>query len=169
MLSCTSGSQPASKPVDSVAVVVDSLRSRIDSLESDNFDNKWEKLTDKIALLKPASDGYATIKSEYGVVTVSIENVSAYANGSRVTLRFGNTTSAGLTGVSYTIDWGRVDRKGAPLNDEALSKKLTIKKTLIAGSWNSVQVVLEQTPPTELGWVRIKDFQNNGISLTTVP
>ena len=58
-------------------------------------------------------------------MTVDLADIRPYANGSRATLRFGNATSAALTGLKATVDWGTVDAKGSPNNDEAKSKEIT--------------------------------------------
>lgn len=105
------------------------------------------------------------IKTDLGPLTVSLEDIKPYANGSRVTLRFGNTTNATLDDASATVEWGTVDKKGSPLNDDAKSKEISFTKSFRPGSWNSVDVILDGVPPINLGFIRIHDVKNKGIHL----
>jgi hypothetical protein len=100
-----------------------------------------------------------------GAITVSLDDVQPYANGSKVRLRFGNLTSASLTSAKAKIEWGSVDAKGSPKNEEARSKKLDFIKPLLPGMWNDVEVILDGVPPTDLGFIRVREFSNGSISL----
>jgi hypothetical protein len=124
--------------------------------------SKW----DRIAYLTPGADGYSVIRSDLGLLTVALKNIAPYANGSRVTLRFGNTTSATINGVKATLEWGSVDEKGHAINATAKSKNVTFNEPLRTGSWTSVAVVLEGVPATNLGFVRVKDLDHTGIRLS---
>jgi hypothetical protein len=94
-----------------------------------------------------------------------LKDVRPYANASRITLRFGNVTNATLNDVKATIEWGLVNATGTPLNDEAKSKEVTFEKSLRPGVWTDVDVVLEGTPPTNVGFFRVRDVSNKGIVL----
>lgn len=120
---------------------------------------------DKIAYLTPGSSGYSSIKFDLGVLTVQLADVNPYANGSKVTLKFGNTLAASINGLKATIDWGKVTEKGAAINESAKSKEITFTETLRAASWTPVSVVLDGLPPNELGFVRVHDVTHTGIQL----
>lgn len=155
-----------------VNLQIDSLKTELDSLKAVIEDVRWKQSwyeisesLDEVAYLTPGSSGYSILKTDIGVVTVSLENVLAYANGSRVTLHFGNTTSATIYGVKAKFEWGRVDMNSRPDNGTTRSKEISITQSLSGGVWNSVSIVLEGVPASELGFVRIKDFQHGGIRL----
>lgn len=143
---------------------LDSLSARIDSLAMEMRFAKMEDSWNRIAFLKPGTDGYAIVRTEIGNLTMSLEDVTPYANGSRVVLRVGNTTSAVLTGVKATVEWGSVDSTGVP-SGTPHSKEVTLTETLAAGSWNNLRVVLDGLPPADLGYVRVRDITSRGMRL----
>lgn len=120
---------------------------------------------DKIAFLTPGDEGYSTLRYDLGVVTVKIIDVKPYANGSRISLQFGNLTSARVNGLKATLDWGKVNDKGFPENDLAKSREMSFNTPLAPGAWTVTQVVLEGVPPEELGFVRLKEVSHRGIGL----
>jgi hypothetical protein len=126
---------------------------------------KFAEDADGIAYLTPGTDGYSLIKSDLGYLTVALKDVQPYANGTRVTLRFGNLTSATINGATATLEWGRIDEKGSPKNGEARSRKVKFDESLKGGSWTQVQVVLDGVPPQEFGFVRVRDMTHAGIVL----
>lgn len=130
----------------------------------------WEKFIrdlDRVAFLTPGSNGYSVLRYELGFLTVSFTNVEPYANGSRITLKFGNPLSASINGVEGTIEYGTVDEKGNPKNLEAKRKDISFSESLTGGAWTSVQIVLEGVPNDKLGFVRVKDLKHSGISLSS--
>src|SRR5437870_3830300 len=76
--------------IDSAQKEVDSLKEKVRNLESDHELEKVLKDLDSVAFLTPGSDGYTVVKTDLGALTVSLENIVPYANGSQITLRFGN-------------------------------------------------------------------------------
>jgi hypothetical protein len=83
---------------------------------------------------------------------------------------FGNPLSSSINGLKATIDWGRVNAKGVADNTSARSKEIIFSETLYGGRWTPVSVVLDGgVPATELGFVRLKNIQNTGISLIGRP
>lgn len=120
---------------------------------------------DKIAYLTPGAEGYSTIGFDLGVLTVQLSDVKPYANGSKVTLRFGNTLSSSINGLRATIEWGKVNDKGVPDYDKAKSKEMAFVETLRGGAWTPISVVLDGIPPTDLGFVRVSKVSHTGIQL----
>jgi uncharacterized protein DUF3251 len=120
---------------------------------------------DAIAYLTPGGEGYTVIQTDLGRVTVKLVNVQPYANGSRVTIQFVNLMSATINGAKAQLEWGSVDNKGSPKNESAKSREVKFGEDLRAGAWTNVQVVLEGVPPTDLGFVRVRDFTHAGITL----
>ena len=118
-----------------------------------------------IAFLTPGSGKYSIIKFDLGVLTVSIVNVVPYANGTKLTLRFGNTLASTINGLKCKIEYGKVDDKGVVLNETAKSKEVTFKEPLHPGRWTNVTVVLDGMPPAELGFVSVREVSHTGITL----
>lgn len=153
---------------------VKQMNERISQLEA-----KVEDLTFKISMrefiddaedvayLTPGDMGYSIIKTDLGKITVQISSIKSYANGSKVVLRFGNVTAADLNGVSAIVQWGRVDQKGSPDNDNQRSREITFTRSFRSGSWNNLEVILDGVPMAELGFVRVSKLSHKGIALRT--
>ena len=118
-----------------------------------------------VAYLRPGDSGYSTVRYDLGVLTAQLSNVEPYANGSRFTLKLGNPLYSAISGVKAKIEWGRTDENGSADNDSAKSKDITLSESLLPGAWTSTQIVLEGLPPTDLGFVRIRDVAHTGIKL----
>jgi hypothetical protein len=144
---------------------VAALRAEITDLKKKREFDDLVKLWDKVAYLTPGAEGYSAVRFDLGVLTVQLADVKPYANGSKVTLRFGNTLSSSITGLKATVEWGKVDDKGAPDNDNAKSKDMTFVETLKGGAWTPISVVLDGIPPAQLGFVRVSNVSHTGIQL----
>ena len=161
------------KKIESASAQISVLQSETASLKKElaeqkskrEFDNLIQTI-EKVAYLTPGTDGYSPIKFDLGVLTVQLADVKPYANGSKITLRFGNTLSSSINGLKATIDWGKLTEKGGPANDSAKSKEVTFTESLRAGGWTPVSVVLEGIPATELGFVRVREVAHAGIQLS---
>jgi hypothetical protein len=143
------------------------LRGEVDELKTQAGSDKLLKIMGEVAYLTPGAEGYSALRYDLGTLTVSINDVTEFANGSKVTLKFGNPLSSNINGLKLTIDYGEVDAAGTPLNDSAKTKELTFTDSLKGGAWTRVPVVLEGFPASKLGFVRIRDVSHTGIELTT--
>jgi hypothetical protein len=102
---------------------------------------------------------------DLGNITVKIADVTPYATGSKVSLQFGNLTSAKIDGLRAKLEWGTVDEKGSAQNDKAKSREVEFTESLAPGAWTQSELVLEGVPPTELGFVRLREVDHSGIGL----
>ena len=80
------------------------LEKQVEQLEFQVRLQSEVKDWDQVAYLTPSSDGYTLVKMDLGNLTVSFANVMPYANGSKVSLMFGNLTSATIDGLSANIE-----------------------------------------------------------------
>jgi hypothetical protein len=148
---------------------INKLRTRLDSLESrvrmTELVQDLQRDEGRAAYLTPGSDGYTAVRMDIGVVTVSVADIEPYANGSRVRLKFGNTTAATIDGAKMTIEYGPIDAKGYPINESTKTRDASFTESLPPGSWKTVPVILEGVPPTALGFIRVQNLTNTGIHL----
>ena len=121
--------------------------------------------SERMAFLKPGDSGYSVLKLDLGNVTVKITDVKPDAAGSRVSLQFGNLTSARIDGLKAKLEWGRVDESGIAQNDKAKSREVKFTEPLAPGAWTQSELVLEDVPPAELGFVRLSEVDHSGIGL----
>jgi hypothetical protein len=105
-------------------------------------------------LLDPSyGNGYETIPTPLGNMLVSLEDVQPYADGSRVTLWFGNPTNADIhDGSKVTLGWGK--------RSEAENfREFTLDKPLPRGRWTAASFVLYGVPPKDLAHLELKQME----------
>ena len=146
---------------------VATLKASVKKRELQDSIDEFTKDLDAIAYLTPGDEGYSVIQTEIGRFTVQLVDVRPFANGSRVTLKFGNPLSATIGDVSAIVEWGRMGQKGHPDNESARSRTFSFKDSLPGGSWKTVEVVLEGIPAQELGFVRVKELKHRSMILRT--
>ncbi len=139
-----------------------SLESEIQALSFKQMIKSWGD----VAYLTPGSDGYATIRFDLGVLTIAIDDIQPFANGSKVTLRVGNPLAAKINGLKATIQWGEVDEKGGPKNETGKSKEVVFTEQLPSGTWTRVNLVLDGVKTEKLGFIRVRDVGHQGITLS---
>jgi outer membrane murein-binding lipoprotein Lpp len=153
------------KELETAKKQIVNLEKQVEKIRQEKeFDQTYQDLN-KIAFLKTGSEAYTTVEFDLGVLTVAIKNVMPYANGSKVTLMFGNILSSTINGLKAKIDYGRVDEKGRPVNSEAKSKEVIFNQSLSSGAWTDVSVILDGIPSEKLGFVMIRDVSYTGIRL----
>jgi hypothetical protein len=153
------------KKADDLDAEIKTLKASMAEMERKQAMEELTQDTASVAYLTLGAQGYSIIQSDLGYLTVQLANLEAYANGTRVTLRFGNVTSATINGAKATLEWGRVDDSGAPKNDEEHSREVIFAESLRAGAWTQVRVVLDGVAPQEFGFVRVRDLSHSGIVL----
>lgn len=117
------------------------------------------------AFIKPGDIGYVPIQTNLGILTLSLQNVVPYANGSKITLKLGNILSVTVSSFKCTIDYGTMDLTGGPLVEESRTKEVTLSKDLKSGYWNYIDIILEEMVPEKLGWIQIRNMQLTQLKL----
>jgi len=153
------------KRADDLQAQIKALQDSISQIQADQNLDKLFRDSASIAYLTPGTDGYSIIRTDLGYLTVQLSNVQAYANGTKITLRFGNLTSATINGAKATLEWGQVDQQGNPENDKARSREVTFSEPLRAGAWTEEHIVLDGVPAQEFGFIRVRDVTHTGIVL----
>ncbi len=156
----------AGKPSAAVDQRIDALEQSVQKLQqAQSFDELLDVMR-KTAFLRPGDTGYSLVDFDLGRLTVQMTDVSAFANGTRVMLRFGNMSAAGLSGVSASVDYGPTDDKGNVIPDKTRTKEVKFVEIFRPGSWVSVAVTLDGIQPAQLGYVRVSKIAHTGIQLS---
>ena len=137
------------------------LKSKVSEISATDLYNSFEK----IAYLQVGSNAFSPLATEVGTITINLGNIQTYANGSKVTLVFGNPLAATMSDIKFTIDYGTLDKDGSPKNAMQKSKEIKLTQTFQSSTWNNVDVLLEGLPVNELGFVRVHDLTINQIAL----
>lgn len=167
---CLEQGQPQVKSADIEALRADiqGLRTEIadlklaqSALEMDDIVDDWAE----IAFLRPADTGWSPIRFSLGVLTIQMADVKPYANGSKVSLVFGNTLATTISGLAAKIEWGPVDANGSPTNGATKAKDIKFNEEIRSGKWTTVPLVLDGVSPSDLGFVRVSNLSFSGILL----
>jgi hypothetical protein len=112
-----------------------------------------------------SEEGFQHVDSEVGAFLVSIHDAKPYGDGTRLTVRVGNVTSADFSGATLSLKYGRKipENEDGTINIEELekpqyeakSKEHKILERVRAASWNPVTVSLPGIKPDELGYIHI--------------
>jgi hypothetical protein len=119
---------------------------------------------DRVFLIVGNNDSIP-LATSIGKLTLSIKDVQPFANGSKVFLNFGNPLNTDVKDIKFNIHYGMLDKYGLPDASSEKSKEVKIIEPLKSGSWNIVDVVLENLPVTNLGYISIDSFEISTISL----
>lgn len=144
---------------------ISQLREQVSELRKKMYIAQFDASSKKITQLTPGQSGYSRLEFDLGVLTVSLDDIKPYATGSKVTLSFGNTLSSTISGLNGTIEWGALGSDGTPTTETIKSKQVKFSENISAGAWTKVNVVLEGVPPTEFGYLLLRDFAHSGILL----
>ena len=116
--------------------------------------------------MKPGDTGYGLLDTDFGRIAVAIADVQPSATGSRVTLDFGNPTTARLSGMKAKVEYGATDSKGLPVvGGNVQSINFTAPEPLPPGSWRQYQIDVPGVAPNRLGWVRLSGFDSGTVDL----
>jgi hypothetical protein len=153
------------KRIDELNTKVAALQKTVNDNESSRkFDDMLARF-DRVAYLTPGSTGYSAVRMDLGYLTVAIDDIKPYANGSKVRLRFGNPFVATINGLKTKLEWGTVNKDGAADNENEKSRQITLTDPLLPGAWTHVEIVLDGVPPSNLGFVRLSEVTHTGIAL----
>ncbi|MBE0595677.1 MAG: DUF3251 domain-containing protein [Desulfuromonadales bacterium] len=148
------------------------LESQVTALQTEisqiNERASFEKLTrdwDTVAYLTRDPDNYALVRSDLGMLAVSLADIRPHPDGTQVTLKFGNLTAVRIHGIKAQMEWGMLDPGGLPMNHTTRSGRIDFEEKLNSGSWTKADVVLKATPPAQVGFVRLSQIGHGGIRL----
>jgi hypothetical protein len=129
---------------------------------------KLESLFKTSIELDPTAGGYHIIWTHIGPLTVSVSDVTAFADGSQVRLEIGNITNAELRDGSFKLTWGPREPSGLTGFAEwvgSLRSQQFSLPDIEAGRYNAVTIKIPAVPPSGLGYLEINDMMFKGTSL----
>ena len=135
----------------------------------------------KSAVLDPSAKGYSFINTDKGIFLFSVDNVTPYLDGHKVTLRIGNPMYATFTGFKLRVLYGRrpplmptADIAKSSAENQAANQKwwqdrqdwakavrttdVSFTDTLEPGSWNMVDFTLADTKPEDVAYLEVAIF-----------
>lgn len=115
-------------------------------------------------LFLPTSTEFQSLQSYVGPLVVSISDLTAYANGTRLKVTIGNPHQITITDVAFLIGW---TGDSLSSNKDLKIKDVKFLQGLSAGSWNSEFITLEGVAPADLKFIEISDLKFSQIKLHT--
>jgi hypothetical protein len=128
---------------------------------------EWVVTDTNTAIFSPKEEGFQKIETGVGDVYVSLENITPYADGYKVTFTIGNPSAANILNARASLSYG------SPFNREVsyeawraglkqVEKK--IQAPLKPSTWNKVTFVISPAKADETGYLLLK-LQATGLSL----
>lgn len=117
------------------------------------------------------SKGYSRLDTDTGTFLVSVEKVTPYLDGVRVTCNFGNPSAVSYQGFKLKAKWGpRLENgvKGSKYFDwqESLQEKdIEVTDRLRPGAWNPVSFVVSPAKADQFGYLELS-METSTISLS---
>jgi len=154
------------KQIEELEAAVTQAKKDIMKLQFDTALARTKGDLSVIALMRPGDEGYSVVRYDLGTLIIAIDDISPYANGSKVTLRFGNPLASSVNGLEAKVDWGLTDEEGGMKEETLRSKEVTLNETLRPGAWTKSTIVLDGIPPSSLGFVRLSNVSHTGVQLS---
>jgi outer membrane murein-binding lipoprotein Lpp len=152
--------------VEGLSAELTAVRADITALKAELASQQLIASFGKSALLRPSDEGYSTVPFDLGVLTVQLADVEPYANGSRVSLKFGNPLASDISGLKIKLRWGKRGEEGNPnATNNNREKEFTLTQIIRAGAWTTVPLVLDSIPPADLDFVVVSDATHTGVIL----
>ena len=175
---CDSGSSARNleveRTVQAQATQIQALEGRIEQLENKVAELNWLKVRFNSAIFDPSDQGFERLDSSVGTFAISIQEVSAHADGVRVRLHVGNLSTATVGGGKFKAKWGsrqpKMGEKGWISKYQAwekslLQKDISFTEDLRPGTWNNVTLILPGVPPEKFGHLELQ-METTQIKLT---
>jgi Protein of unknown function (DUF3251) len=137
---------------------INSLRTEIDSLKEEISDLKSNKDNPEKIVLGVADQGFTVLHCSLGALTFKIVNIVAIGNGSKVTLEIGNLANGDFYGIAFNASWTTSD-------SSSRSNNFNLVKTIKKGSWNKVEITLDNVAPQKFQYLWISDLSCSRVLL----
>lgn len=134
-------------------------RTRLDQKRITKLESGYEILLDP----NEPDNGFQTIKTNIGYLTVSISSITPYSNGTKMTLLIGNPTTADIAELTATISWETADQTKD--NSKYESNIFNIRERLNARKFTKTTINLKNIPPQDLAYVHIREASAKQIYL----
>ncbi len=127
------------------------LERKVLKLQSDQFMASLEGPQESVWFDPQDDKKYQAVRGPAGPILVILEKVEPYLDGFTVHVRLGNPTSAGYSGFTADVKWGRKFVLGKDDDYYKLAeKKIEAKDYLAPGSWTTVKFNVAPATPEQM-------------------
>lgn len=150
--------------VSQVTRQVSALNQQMDQLNQQTIKLKQQNAlnakSNSGVYLLPGSKTPAQLKSQLGMLQLSLSNITADANGTRATLTVRGDSSGPLPAFTAQVVWGQI--LGTTDNYEEvnpLTLPISAPESLLVPSDVAIPLEMPGIQPNQLGFIRIHDIQ----------
>lgn len=150
LAACGGGKEEAAK-VARLEEQVATLQKSLAAMRVDLLVAKYGGVQES-AVFDPQEDkAYAQVKAPTGNILVVLEKLEPYLDGYVVTMRVGNPSTAGYSGIKGKVKWGHQYDSTKPDDYNALrEKEIDLKDTLAPGAWTLVKFNIAPARPEDV-------------------
>lgn len=152
---------------------VDTLELQLDAMRIEM--NAFSRRFSRSVVFSPDSTGYQTLVTSLGTYFVTLDNVTPYADGQKITFRIGNPYSSPLKNPTVSVTWAQ--RPPSPESEgyqdawlkwhaTQRSKRETFFKTLRPGWWTTITIKVSPAAKEDVGYIELS-FDATVVSMPT--
>lgn len=150
--------------VSQVTRQVSALNQQMEQLNQQTIklkqQNTLNATSNRGVYLLPGSKTPAQLKSQLGMLQLSLTNITSDANGTRATLTIRGDNSSPLPAFSAQVVWGQIT--GTTDNYEEvnpLTLPVSAPKSILVPSDVAIPLEMPGIQPDQLGFIRVHDIQ----------
>ena len=146
------------------------LEERIDALERQVENNTKQRISLTSELkpsvwLRQSDRGYTSIRSDVGMLSFQLEDITPRGSGTRLTVRIGNPNYATITQLSLKGEFGKLNQNGEVDFSTARPFNSVISDKISPGSWSKGMIDIEGINPSEFGYLQIATVSTDSMTL----
>jgi hypothetical protein len=161
-LSASCAEQKNKEQLSSIQQEVSRLEDRIGKLELENMLLKAKNR----AFLQKSDDGYSNVLTNFGPMTIQLDNIRKEGSGARVFVTIGNPSAFLINEFELSGAWGPVDKDGN-VTEESHEFNSVIRSALQGNTWNKVSFIVNGANPDAMGFVRVNNIEVKRIYMNT--
>ena len=153
------------RTIEAQKTQIESLNQKVSELETKVFVQELSRDQFKSATFDPSDRGFERLDTSVGTFAVSIQGVTAHADGVRVRFHVGNLTTATVSGGKFKVKWGtrmpKAEGKGwaasyTSWQNSLSEKEINFLEELRPGTWNIVTLTLPGLSPDKFGYIELQ-------------
>ena len=165
------------RKLESLQAELSDVKKQVSELKSrvDFFDLMLQRKQDRRdeVYLDVASKDFQKLDTSNGILFVSVEDVSPYLDGYKVSLDIGNPSNATLNNCSIKVEWGTefdwskyTEASYKEWQNTLHQKEVSFTDSLLRGAWNKEELFITPATAAELKYFKLSVL-SKGLSLST--
>lgn len=141
---------------DEILDGVNLLSGKVNEIEKRQNRDQLQNLSKTHAYLHVGQPDASFVDSGLGVLSFSLMNVSAYAAGSKITLRVGNPLAVDVNQIAMTLTYAEISPDSNDYSNKKV-KKVVLNNNFKSGKFTTCEIVLEDILPSRLQMIMLHE------------